>query len=134
LPILRATLSLATVVSRRLARRLVELEVGRVRPIRVHGRFDQGPAQLGRAGLGELAAKARLSRLVDDRVEAGQAGDLLGAAEAARLVDLGEQMAGEDRADPLDRLQRPSSCVGAGEAAQLAVDRIQLHSSAAMYR
>src|SRR6266516_2651349 len=50
-----------------------------------------------------------------------------GAAEATRLAGLGEQMAGEDRADRVDRLQRLTPCVGAGEAAQLAVDRIQLH-------
>jgi hypothetical protein len=74
-----------------------------------------------------MAATARLARLVDDRVEPGQAGDLLGAAEAARLADLGEQMAGEDRADPIDRLQRLTACVAAGETAQLAVDPVKLH-------
>jgi hypothetical protein len=45
-----------------------------------------------------VAAAAALARLVDDRVEAGQAGDLLGTLEATGLADLGEQVAGEDRA------------------------------------
>ena len=44
------------------------------------GRLDQGPAELRRAGLGEMAAAACLACFVDDRVEPGQAGDLLGAA------------------------------------------------------
>jgi len=37
-----------------------------------------------------VAAAAALARLVDDRVEAGEPCDLLGAAKAARLADLGE--------------------------------------------
>jgi hypothetical protein len=73
-----------------------------------------------------VAAAAALARLVDDRVEAGQPGDLLGAAEAARLADLGEQVSGQNRPDPIDRLQRLAALIVAGEAAQLAVDRLQL--------
>src|SRR6266540_7190528 len=109
----------------------VELEVGGGCAVRVHGGLDQRPAQVRRAGLGEVAAAARLAGLVDDRVEAGQAGDLLGAAEAARLADLGEQVAGEDRTDPVDRLQRPAALVGAGEATQLALDGVQVGVSSA---
>src|SRR6266511_3654573 len=85
-----------------------------------------------RAGLGEVAAAAALARFDDDGVEAGQAGDLLGAAEAAGLADLGEQVAGQDRADPVDRLQRPAALVGAGEATQLRVDGVQLGFQAAI--
>ncbi len=81
---------------------------------------------MGGAGLGEVAAAAALARLVDNRVEAGQPGDLLGVAEAARLADLGQQVAGQDRPDPVDRLQRLAALVGAGEATQLRVDRVQL--------
>jgi hypothetical protein len=51
--------------------------------MRVHGGFDEGPAKMRRTGLGEVAAAARLARLLDDRVEPGQAGDLLGASSAA---------------------------------------------------
>jgi len=63
-------------------------------------RLDQRPAQLRRAGLGEVAAAAALARLLNDRVEAGQPGDLLGAAEAASLADLDQETAGQDRPDP----------------------------------
>src|SRR5712692_121869 len=78
------------------------------------------------ARFGEVAAAAALTRFFDDRVEAGQPGDLLGAAEAARLADLGEQVAGEDRPDPVDRLQRLAALIVAGEATQLGVDRLEL--------
>jgi len=37
--------------------------------------------------------------------------------EAARVADLGEQVAGEDRADAEDRLQRLAATVGASEGA-----------------
>jgi len=37
-----------------------------------------------------------------------------------------KQVAGEDRPDSVDRLQRPATLVAAGEATQLAVDRVQL--------
>jgi hypothetical protein len=36
-------------------------------------------------------------------------------------------MAGKDRTDPVDRLQRLTTCIGASEAAELAVDCLQLH-------
>jgi hypothetical protein len=85
-----------------------------------------------RASLGELAATARLARLLDDRVEPGQAGDLVGATESARLTDLGEQVAGEDRADTVDRLQRLAAPIIAGEAAQLPVNVATCASSAAI--
>src|SRR6266536_217644 len=93
------------------ARRPVELEVGGSWSVRVHCGFDERPAQMRGARLGEVAAAAALTRLIDDRVEAGQPGDLLGAAEAARLADLGERVAGEDRSDPVDRLQRLAALV-----------------------
>ncbi len=102
----------------------VEGEVGSALPERVHGGFDERPAQMRRAGLGQLAAAASLAGFVDDRVEAGRAGDLLGAAEATGLADLGQQVAGEDRADPVDRMQRLAALVLAGETAQLGVDRV----------
>jgi hypothetical protein len=54
--------------------------------------------------LGQLAATPRLARLVDDGIEAGRAHRLTGAPEAGRLAELGEQMAGEDRPDAVDRL------------------------------
>jgi hypothetical protein len=59
-------------------------------------------------------------------VEPGQPGDLDGAAEAAGLADLGQQVTGEDGADPVDRLQRLAALVAAGETTQVGVDRIQL--------
>jgi hypothetical protein len=58
----------------------------------VHCGLDQCPAKVRGAGLGELAAPARLAGFLDDRIQAGQPCDLAGAAEAARLADLREQM------------------------------------------
>lgn len=75
-----------------LARRPVQLKVGSACPVRVYSRLDQRPAQMRRASLGELAAPARLTRLLDDRIQASQADDLPSAAEATRLADLREQM------------------------------------------
>src|SRR5438034_1194461 len=75
-----------------------------------------------RAGLREMAAPARLARLVDDRVEPGKPRDLLGATETACVADLGEQVTGEDRADPVDRLQRLAALIAASETPQLRVD------------
>jgi len=37
--------------------------------------------------------------------------------EAASLADLGEQVAGQDRADPVDRLQCLAASIASGEAA-----------------
>jgi hypothetical protein len=51
-----------------------------------------------------MAAAPSFARFLDDRVEASQAADLPRAAEPARLADLGEQMAGKDRPDAVDRL------------------------------
>src|SRR5207302_5221342 len=78
------------------AGRSVDSDIGSALPVRVHGRLHERPAQVRRAGLGEMAAAAGLARLLNDRVETGQPGDLLRAAEAARLADLGEQVAGQD--------------------------------------
>ena len=54
------------------------------------GSLDECPAQVGGALLGEPAAALRLGRLEHHRVEAGNADDLVGAAEAAGVADLGE--------------------------------------------
>jgi hypothetical protein len=114
------------------ARSSVEGEVGVGWPVRVHGGFDQRPAQVRRSGLRKMTAPTALARLVDDRIEAGQAGDLVGAAEAACLADLGEQVAGQDRPDPVDRLQGLAALVLAGEATQLGVDAVELRFRAAI--
>jgi hypothetical protein len=42
--------------------------------------------------------------------------------EACTLAELGEQVAGEDRADPVDRLQRQTALVGTGEATQFGLE------------
>jgi hypothetical protein len=85
----------------------------------VHGGFDECPAKVRQACLGELALAAAVAGLINDRVKAGQAGDLVGVAEAMGLADLGQHVAGQDRPDPVDRLQRLAALVLAGEAAQL---------------
>jgi hypothetical protein len=87
----------------------------------VLGGLDQRPPQVWRALLGEIAASLRLRRVEYDRVEAGNPHDLVSTAEAARGADLGEQMTGDDRADPVDRLQRKQPLIDASEAAQLAL-------------
>ena len=92
----------------------------------VHGRLNECPAKVWRSGLGEFAAAVAIAGRLDGWVESRQAGDLLSAAEAARLTDLGEEMAGEDRPDSVDRLQAAAAIVSTGEAAQLGVDRVQL--------
>src|SRR5207247_9754717 len=100
----------------------VELEVGAAAAAGVLGCFDERPTELGRAGLGEPAAALVVGRFDHDGVEAGGADELAGASEAARVADLGEQVAGEDRPDTPDRQQRSKTRVGAGEPAQLAVE------------
>jgi len=101
---------------------LVELEVGAAVSAGVLGCFDERPAKLGGAGLGEAAASLVVGRFDHDRVEPGGAHELAGAPEAARVADLGEQVAGEDRSDAPDRLQGAQTSVDAGKTAQLAVE------------
>src|SRR5436190_15429598 len=108
------------------AGRAIDGDVGSALPVRVHGSLDERPTQMRRAGLREMAAPARLARLVDDRVEPGKPRDLLGATETACVADLGEQVTGEDRADPVDRLQRLGALIAASETPQLRVDRPEL--------
>src|SRR2546425_195484 len=79
-----------------------------------------------RSGRRRVAAALAVGGLDHDGVEAGGADELAGAAEASRVADLGQQVAGEDRADTPDRLQRLQTGVGAGEAAQLAVELADL--------
>src|SRR5262249_9689676 len=84
--------------------------------------LHQRPAKLRRAVLGEVAAPRRLAPGVDDRVEARGPHPPGGAAEALGFAELGEDVAGEDRADAVDRLERLAAAVGACEAAQLALE------------
>ena len=76
--------------------------------------------------LGEPAAPLALGRFDHARVKAAGTHQLPRPLEAARIADLGEQMAGEDRADTEDRLQRPAVLIGAGEATQFALDQFDL--------
>jgi hypothetical protein len=69
-----------------------------------------------------MAATARLSRLLNDRIEPGQTSDLPGAVEATRFTDLSEQMAGENRPDAADLVQRLAALISPGETAQLRVE------------
>jgi hypothetical protein len=85
-------------------------------------RPGRAPSGGGGALLRELAAALRVGRLEDDRVESAGADDLLGAAEAACIPDLGEQVAGDDGADAVDLLQGHEAAVAAGEAAQLPLE------------
>jgi hypothetical protein len=72
--------------------------------------LHERPAKLRRAMLGEVAAPRPLPGVVDDRVEAGGTHRGAGAAEALRLAEFGEDVAGEDRADAVDRLERLAAC------------------------
>lgn len=88
--------------------------------------LNRHPLRLGHrreSGFHEMmTATTRLARVVNDRIEAGEAGGVLRAPEAARLTDLGEQMASEDRPETVDRLQGLVALITAGAAAQLSVD------------
>jgi hypothetical protein len=113
----------------------VERADGTVLALRgLRGGLDQCPAQLGRAVLGELAAPLCLARLGDDRVEPGGPDGLSRAAESFRFAQLGEQVAGQDRTDAVDRLQRLCAWVATSEGAQLALERGELCSSSPMIR
>src|SRR5439155_4618366 len=50
-------------------------------------RFDQRPAQVLRAVLGQRAADVAIARLADERAEPGISGELLGAGETADVTD-----------------------------------------------
>jgi len=97
------------------ARKLAECLPARTPSLSPGGRTSPQRRRRARSGRGGLprraasrrtAAPACLARLLNDRVESGQTRDLLGATEAARLADLGKQIAGQDRADTVDCLQR----------------------------
>src|SRR6266511_1239345 len=66
--------------------------------------------------LGEAAAALALGRLDHGRVKAAGAHQLPWSLEAADVADLGEKVAGEDRPDSEERLQRPAALVAAGVA------------------
>ena len=104
----------------------VEGAVGAVGPLGMLGRFDQRPAEYGCAVLGEVAAASRFAGLLDDRIETGGADRLSCAPEAGRFAELGEQVTGEDRAYPVDRLQRHATPIATSEATQLRLQRAQL--------
>jgi hypothetical protein len=74
----------------------------------------------------EPTAASGLARLGDDGVEPGGAGHLAGAVEATGLSQLGEEVTGENRADAVDRLEGVAAGVGAGEAAKLGFQRLEL--------
>ncbi len=80
---------------------LVELQVGAAAAAGVLGGFDESPPKLRGAGLAEAAAPPVVCRFDHDRVEPGGTDELAGPPEAARVADLGEQMAGEDRQERL---------------------------------
>jgi hypothetical protein len=86
------------------------------------GRPGRAPSVGAGSLLGELGAALRLGRLEHDRVEAGNADDLVGAAEAAGVADLGQQVAGNHGADAVDLLQGDEPAVAAGERSQLPLD------------
>jgi len=52
--------------------------------------------------------------------------ELARPVEAVDVADLGEQVKGQDRADPEDRLECLAAAIAAGEAAQLALEQLQL--------
>ena len=85
----------------------VELVVRAVRATRVLRGFHERPAQAGRALLGQMASAGLLGGVADDRIEASGADDLACAAKPFGVAELRENRAREDRADPVDLLQRP---------------------------
>src|SRR3954465_2541920 len=75
---------------------LVEPVVGAALAVPVVGCLDQRPPEVPRSLLGEPTAAPALGRLDHARVEAAGADELPRPLEAARLTDLGQQVAGED--------------------------------------
>jgi hypothetical protein len=71
----------------------------------VVGRFDQRPAEVGRAVLGERSAAVVFAGLGDARAEAGVADQLAWAWEASDLANLGGDRVGEHLGDPGHRAQ-----------------------------
>jgi hypothetical protein len=76
--------------------------------------------------LGKPATAFAVCRFDRSGVETACANELPCAVEAAGVADLGEQVTGEDRADAEDRLQRLAAPVGASEAAQFALEQLEL--------
>jgi hypothetical protein len=64
-----------------------------------------------------MAVPTRVGRLLDHRVESGEANDLRGPAEAPGLTDLGRQGAGDQGPHAVEALQRPGPGVLAGKGA-----------------
>jgi hypothetical protein len=83
--------------------------------VAVVGGLDQRPPEMPRSLLGKPAAALALGRFDHTRVKSTRAHQLPRPVEAARLADLGEPVAGEDRPDTEDRLQRLAAAVGASE-------------------
>jgi hypothetical protein len=69
---------------------------------RVHGRLEQGPAQVAGAVFGQWATAIGFAGLPDLEAEPGLAGELLGGGEALDLADLGGDRERQHPADPRD--------------------------------
>src|ERR1035437_910185 len=61
------------------------------------GSFDERPAQVLRAILGERPTDIAVARLAHDRTQPGVSGELLGAREAGDVADLGGNGVGQKR-------------------------------------
>src|ERR671937_2550221 len=67
----------------------------------------------------QVPTPLRFTGIGDDRVETGGAHCTPRTAEALRLPEFGEDVAGEDRPDPVDRLEGAAAPIGTREPAQL---------------
>src|SRR5215469_2473936 len=103
-----------------------EVAVRAVVATAVLGCLDRRPAEQGRALFGQLAAAAALARLLDDRVQPGQAHQLTGATKAQSAADLRQQMAGDDWADTEERHQRLATGILLSEVTQLILQWLEL--------
>src|SRR5205823_4856087 len=89
--------------------------------------LEQRPAQQLGPLVREVAGRAFAVRLVDGDVEAGVADGVVGAREAARVAELGQDRRRAHRPHPVQaRHQRAAAGLAAGEGAQLSIERRQL--------
>ena len=89
--------------------------------------FDEQPAGVGGAGLGDLAQPARLARAVLGRDQPDVAGDRVGVLEASPVTDLGaqpERGQGVDSAQTAQARDRLAPDAVRGELLELAADAV----------
>src|SRR5215211_6831606 len=100
--------------------------VGALGPAGGLGGFEQRPAQLWRALLGQLANPGAAVGAVDADVEAGPADGLARGGQTRDVTEFAEDHRRGQLAYPELALERPTARLAAGEPAQLLLERAEL--------